>query len=83
MDRRGQAHLNYPPDQEAAIGIMIKELEDRSAAARAGLEVGDFIFGVDRTRIHSLKELQQYLRTRQPQAFRIRRGYEDLILYLR
>ena len=72
-----------PPDQEDAIGVIVKDLDRGGRAAQIGLEVGDIIFGINRTRTHSLKEMKQYLESRKPQAFRIRRGYEDLIVYLR
>lgn len=72
-----------PPDQESAIGVIIKDLDQRSQAARMGFEVGDIIFGIDRSRLYNIKEMKQYLARRNPQAFRIRRGYEDLIIYLR
>lgn len=72
-----------PPDEEASVGILVKELERGSYAERLGFSVGDILFGVDRTRIYNLKELKSYVSAREPQAFRIRRGYEDLIIYLR
>ena len=72
-----------PPDQEEAIGVMIKQLDDGSQAKRLGFEVGDIIFGINRTRVRSLDEMKRYLSKRMPQAFRIRRGYEDLLVYVR
>jgi S1-C subfamily serine protease len=79
------AHLKdlIPADQEDAVGILLKQVEPRSNAASLGFETGDIIFGVNRTRVRSIEQLQQYLKARQPQAFRLRRGYEDLILYVR
>jgi Do/DeqQ family serine protease len=72
-----------PGDQEEAVGIHIKSLQKNSRAARTGFEEEDIIFGVNRTRIHSIEELKTYLNQRQAQAFKIRRGYEDFIIYIR
>ncbi|MDX1452173.1 MAG: DegQ family serine endoprotease [Oleiphilaceae bacterium] len=72
-----------PPDQEDAIGVIITSLESGSSAERIGLKVGDIIFGINRTRTRSIAEMKAYLSSRTPQALRLRRGYEDLILYLR
>lgn len=72
-----------PSDQEEAIGIQVKELSNNSIAKRVGFEQGDIIFAVNRSRIRNIAELKSYLRQRNVQAFRIRRGYEDLILYVR
>ena len=72
-----------PPDQEAPIGVMVIELDVNGAAARQGLEVGDILFGINRSRIRSIAELEAYLTARTPQILRIRRGYEDLVLYVR
>ncbi len=72
-----------PPDQEDAVGIQVTELSSASTAARLGLKVGDIIYGVNRNRVRSLAELKAYLAARSPQALRLRRGYEDLVLYLR
>ncbi len=72
-----------PSDQEAAVGVQIKELARSSLAKRAGFEQGDIIFAVNRTRIRNIAELKSYLRQRKVQAFRVRRAYEDLILYVR
>jgi Do/DeqQ family serine protease len=72
-----------PGDQEGSVGISIKALKKNSRAAQMGFEEGDIIFGVNRTRIHSIEELKRYLNQRQVQAFKIRRGYEDFIIYIR
>ena len=71
-----------PPDQEESIGILVKELSKTSAAARLGFKSGDIIFGANRQRIRNIKALKHYLSQRQIQAFRIRRGYEELIVYV-
>lgn len=70
-----------PQDQEDSVGVIITELNRRSAAARLGFETGDIIFGVNRQRIRSINALRQYLHQRNVQAFRIRRGYDELIVY--
>ena len=72
-----------PSDQEESVGISVKSLNRNSKAAQLGFEEGDIIFGVNRTRVHSIEELKNYLNQRQAQAFKIRRGYEDFIIYIR
>lgn len=72
-----------PSDQEEPVGVSIKALDEYSNAAQMGFEEGDIIFGVNRTRIHSIDELKNYLGQRQVQAFKLRRGYEDFIIYVR
>ncbi len=72
-------------DQEEAVGIILESVQARSNAAKLGFEKGDIIFGVNRTRIRNIKQLKNYIvsRSRTIQAFRIRRGYEDLMVYVR
>lgn len=70
-------------EQEESVGIQVKEVISNSNAHRLGLEPGDIIYGVNRTRVRSIAELKHYLAQRQARAFRIRRGYEDIILYTR
>jgi Do/DeqQ family serine protease len=72
-----------PSDQEEAVGIQVKELISRSIAQQLGFELGDIIYAVNRTRVRNIAELKSYLRQRKVQAFRVRRGYEDLTLYVR
>jgi len=72
-----------PRDQENATGITITALEKNSYAQQIGLMTGDIIFGINRTRIKSIAELKNYSQQYSIQAFRVRRGYEDLILYVR
>lgn len=72
-----------PGDQESSVGIRLKSLAKNSRAAQMGFEEEDIIFGVNRTRVHNIEELKQYLNLRQLQAFKIRRGYEDFIIYIR
>jgi Do/DeqQ family serine protease len=72
-----------PNDQEESVGVHIKALKKNSRASQMGFEEEDIIFGVNRTRIHSINELKSYLSQRQAQAFKIRRGYEDFIIYIR
>lgn len=71
------------PDYESSIGSIVIEMEPDSAAARQGFEVGDIIFGANQKRIHSIDDLA-YLASREPlRTFNIRRGYQELALYLR
>lgn len=72
-----------PSDKEASVGVSVHALTVNSRAAQLGFEEGDIIFGVNRTRIHSINALRKYLNTHQIQAFKIRRGYEDFIIYIR
>jgi len=72
-----------PSDQEDAIGIMIKQLKSNSYAYRIGFQQGDIIYGVNRARVRNIEQLKGYLAQRNTQAFRIRRGAEDLIVYVR
>jgi len=72
-----------PADQEDAVGIILTQIDKRSKADSLGFETGDIIFGVNRTRVRNIEQLKQFLKARTPQAFRLRRGYEDLILYVR
>ena len=72
-----------PSDQEEAVGIVIQSVQAHSNAAQLGFKKGDVIYGVNRTRIHNIKQLKAYLASRSVQAFRIRRGYEDLMVYVR
>lgn len=74
---------HIPSDQEDAVGILVKEVKAGSYAAKLGLEAGDIIYGLNRSRIRTLEQLKRYLRERQVSAFRIQRGYQDLVLYLR
>jgi serine protease DegQ len=65
-------------------GVVITKLEQRSAAAQAGLQKGDVIVGVNRTRITTLQELQAAMKSRGDiLALNIRRGDASLYLVLR
>ncbi|MDP2560690.1 Do family serine endopeptidase [Psychrobium sp. 1_MG-2023] len=62
-------------------GVSVSDIERRSPAMQVGLEDGDVIIGVDRTRVKSLKELRAYLKENEGMsALRIKR--EDSVLYL-
>ncbi len=65
-------------------GVVITKLEQRSAAAQAGLQKGDVIIGVNRTRIATLQELQTAMKNHSDiLALNIRRGNATLYLVLR
>ena len=71
------------PDYESAVGTIVIEINQGSIAAQQGLEVGDIIFGANQKRIHNIDELV-YLASREPlRSFNLRRGYQELRLYLR
>jgi len=72
-----------PSDQDEAVGVQVSEISTNSNAARVGFELGDIIFGVNRSRVRNIAQLKQLLAQRNVQAFRVRRGYEDIVLYLR
>ena len=65
-------------------GVVITKLEQRSAAAQAGLLKGDVIIGVNRTRINNLQELSAAMKNKgEILALNIRRGDANLYLVLR
>lgn len=72
-----------PSGQEEATGVLIAKVESGSVAERLGLLQGDILYGVDRQRIRNISYLRQVLSQRRVSAFRIQRGYQDLIVYLR
>lgn len=74
---------NSEPGASVA-GVVITQLEQRSAAAQTGLQKGDVIIGVNRTRINNLKELQTAMKNKGDiMALNIRRGNATLYLVLR
>lgn len=66
-------------------GVEITELEERSAADRLGLEQGDVIVGINRTRINTVAELRRYLEDfeRGVIALNVQRGSSSLYLVIR
>lgn len=81
---RGLALSDHiPSDQEESVGIIVKRVEIGSYAARIGFAEGDIIFGINRTRVRSIEDIKRFVSQRQISAFRVRRGYQELILYLR
>lgn len=81
---QGSYLMDYiPGDQEEAVGIIIKEIQASSTARQLGFKPEDIIYGVNRTRIHNIEQLKHFLNQRTVQAFKIRRDYEDYILYIR
>jgi len=69
-------------DQEESTGIIVKDIAANSYTEQLGLKSGDVIYGINRTRIRSIEQLKHFLSQRSVQAFRLRRGYQDLILYV-
>ena len=51
--------FGYKKDQ----GVLIADVEEDSPAARVGLQAGQLIEEVNRTKVHSLKELQQAMKS--------------------
>ena len=50
--------FNYKKEQ----GVLIADVEEGSPAAQVGLQAGQLIEEVNRTRVHNLKELQQAMK---------------------
>lgn len=65
-------------------GVKITEVAPRSVAARAGLEKGDIIIGVNRNRVKNLKDLRKIV-DKKPEvlALNIQRGSSSIYLVLR
>ena len=79
LDRRLEGalftELNARLKQQSISGILLEELDPRSRLAREGLREGDIIIGVNRERIHSLRDFTAELaRTRGSILLQIRRG---------
>lgn len=65
-------------------GIAITELEERSPAARVGLEEGDIIQGVNRKRVKSIADLRAAIENRKGViALNIKRDSNSLFIVLR
>ncbi len=65
-------------------GVMVNELVRDSAAAGAGLRVGDIVVGVNRKPLRGLDDFQQLIRaTGPPIALNIQRGHASLLLVLK
>ena len=65
-------------------GIEITELEERSPAARIGLEEGDIIQGVNRKRVTSVADLRAAIEDKQGViALNVKRGDSSLFIVLR
>lgn len=75
------ATLAVAGDQQ---GIEVTEIEERSPAARIGLEKGDVIQGVNRKRVTSIADLRTAIEGRQGViALNIKRGDSSLFIVLR
>lgn len=65
-------------------GIEVTELEERSPAARIGLEKGDIIQGVNRKRVTSVADLRAAIEDKQGViALNVKRGDNSLFIVLR
>lgn len=65
-------------------GVAISELESRSPAARFGLQEGDVIVGVNRTRVNNVAELRRQMEDAQGViALNVQRGKSSLYLVIR
>ncbi len=76
------AQFGYSEDQ----GVLIADVEPGSPAARAGLKAGHLIEGVNRMRVHNLKQLKKVLEAandRQKVLLRIRTGEYSQYVVLR
>ncbi len=72
-----------PPGEEQSVGILLESVEPGSYAANLGFTTGDILFGVNRTRTRSIADLARVLASQNVRMFQIRRGYEDLLVYVR
>ena len=65
----GASFSDIPPSQreQGRYGVAVTRVLPGSAAARAGLRVGDVVIGVDRAGVTGLRGLDRLLR-RQPRA---------------
>jgi S1-C subfamily serine protease len=65
-------------------GAIITAIDNGSAAAKIGLRPGDIIYGVNRQRVHGIKELLAALRdTERPMRIALLRGEYRLTLTIR
>lgn len=71
--------------EQGAPGVLVSELQDRSPAARIGLQEDDVIVGVNRTRVNNLNELERVLQDAADGviALNVRRDNRSLFLVIR
>lgn len=71
--------------EDGETGVEVTEVEERSWADRLGLEQGDVIIGINRTRINTVNELRRYLDDfdRGVIALNVQRGNSSLYLVIR
>lgn len=71
--------------EDGESGVEVSEVEERSYADRLGLEQGDIIIGINRTRINTVAELRRYLDDfeRGVIALNVQRGSSSLYLVIR
>lgn len=79
------ATLSDGETEDGDAGVEVSALEQRSNADRLGLEEGDIIIGVNRTRINNVAELRRYLDDyeRGVIALNVKRGRSSLYLVIR
>lgn len=64
--------------------IKVDSIEERSAAARIGLRVGDIIVGVNRKRVSNIKELSERIQANKDViALNVKRGNSNLYIVIR
>ena len=65
------------------LGVVVKKVEPRSAAARTGLKEGDIIVGVNRHPVSSYEEFEKLVNPKEPQLLlNIRRGGGALFILI-
>jgi serine protease Do/serine protease DegQ len=64
-------------------GAIVTAVQPGSAAARTGLQAGDILYGVNRRRVRTVKELLAALQAGRPLQVALLRGENPLTLVIR
>jgi len=76
------ARLGYEDDT----GVVVRSVERRSVAAKAGVQAGDLLKEVNRQRVRNLREYRAVMKARKPGSvvlFYVRRGARSVFVTLR
>lgn len=84
MPQLAGANFSNGATKDGQPGIMVTDVQERSPAARLGLENGDVIVGANRRKVDTVKDLRQVLEaSRGVIALNVRRGRSSLYLLVR